>query len=243
MRKIPPSEWFLSQDIGKERAAAIMGDLEELAATRGRLWFWYAYVRALISLGWRTGGAAFIFAFTFLRFMNGTVLPFLMNHRQPHLMDGSLFGAFNPHVRVITWNLSIVAAEFLIFACPFVVIRFGLRDRLARLTCALFLVALPVFTLRPWLMDISGILTALVLTASITLPRWRRPMVVLAATTLAAAAVKTACMVFVAGIYYEKFYALSAAQRTICDAACFAVAAIVFVKLHRLFSCERRSVA
>jgi hypothetical protein len=38
MRKIPPAEWLLSQDIGSDRAAAIMGDLEELAATRGRLW-------------------------------------------------------------------------------------------------------------------------------------------------------------------------------------------------------------
>ena len=41
------------------RAAAIIGDLTEMAATRGRLWFWAAYPRTLISLGWRTPVAVF----------------------------------------------------------------------------------------------------------------------------------------------------------------------------------------
>ena len=58
-----PTEWLLARIAGPNRAAAIMGDLVELSSTRGRLWFWTAYARTLISLGWRTGGSAFILAF------------------------------------------------------------------------------------------------------------------------------------------------------------------------------------
>ncbi len=54
MRKVSFAEWFLSQNIGPQRASAIMGDLEELAATRGRLWFAAVYLRTLITLGWRS---------------------------------------------------------------------------------------------------------------------------------------------------------------------------------------------
>ena len=54
-----------------------------------------------------------------------------------------------------------------------------MRDRLTRLTCALFLVALPVFSLRPWLMDLSGLLILLILATALVAPPWRKPLAVL----------------------------------------------------------------
>ena len=66
MHKTPIAEWLLARIAGRERAAAIVGDLEELAATRGWLWFWIEYVRSLISLGWCVGGSAFILLLLYL---------------------------------------------------------------------------------------------------------------------------------------------------------------------------------
>ncbi len=65
-------EWLLARVTDPTRAAAMLGDLTEMAATRSRLWFLTEYIRTLISLGWRTGGSAFILAFVCVRFMSGT---------------------------------------------------------------------------------------------------------------------------------------------------------------------------
>jgi hypothetical protein len=54
-----------------------MGDLLEISATRGRHWFWIAYSRTLISLGWRTP-VAFVGAIVGVRFMYGTGAAVLM---------------------------------------------------------------------------------------------------------------------------------------------------------------------
>ena len=224
---------------GRERAAAIMGDLEELAVTRGRLWFWYAYVRALISLGWRTGGSAFILAFLCVRFMYGSVIWWLMNHRTPSLMDAGLFGENNPLVRILCWNLSMMTAQFLYFATPFVMVRFGLQDRLTRLACALFLVSLPVYTLRPWVMDLSGVVTLFLLAAALAAPLWRRPLAVLAATLLPAVAVKATYLIFLPVHRYRHIPRMPASWVVVSDAISFAIAAVVCVYLHRLLLRQR----
>ena len=66
MHNAPATEWLLARLTTPTRAAAIMGDLDELAATRARLWFWIAYTRTLISLGWRTP-VAFLCAYACTR--------------------------------------------------------------------------------------------------------------------------------------------------------------------------------
>src|ERR1035438_4907636 len=55
-----PAEVFLALIAGPARAAAIMGDLTEMAATRGRLWFVAAYARTLVSFTWRIVLALFV---------------------------------------------------------------------------------------------------------------------------------------------------------------------------------------
>jgi len=182
-----PTEWLLARIAGRERAAAIMGDLEELAATRSRLWFWTAYARTLVTLGWRTP-VAFVVAMVSMRFLFRTIILLLMIHRTSHLRDVSLSDVLSTHTRIVLYNCLITAARFLSFALPFVVVRFGLRNRLTQLTCALLLIAMPVYTLRPLVMDLSGILMVTAIVAALLIPLWRRPMIVLAATSITAVA-------------------------------------------------------
>jgi hypothetical protein len=237
MRKIPFAEWFISQDIGSERGAAIMGDLEELAQTRGRLWFWAEYLRTLIALGIRTAGSAFILAMVCLRLMFRTAVPWLMAHRTPGLMDPGLFGQTSAGVRMLCWNLTLVTAQFLCFAMPFVLVRYGLRDRLTRLACALFLVALPVFSFRPWFMDLSGCVMILIFAAALISAPWRRPLAILVATGLTAIAMKSTYFFLQFFLSPKTFsrhiYHIPAPWAFFVDAVCFAVAAIVCVRLHR----------
>lgn len=233
MPKTTRAEWLLALLTTPDRAAAILGDLEELAATRSRLWFWTEYLRTLISLGWRTGGSAFILAFLCLRFMFRTILPWLMSHRTASLSDPGLFGENSPHARIVCWNLSMVTTQFLVFAFPFAWIRFGLRDRLTRLACTLFLISLPVYMLRPWVMDLSGLLTVLVLFAALIAPPWRRPLAILAATLFPAFVVKVTYLFFLPIHRYPHVFRMPASWVVVSDAIGFAIAAAVCVVLHR----------
>jgi hypothetical protein len=238
-----PAEWLLARIIGQDRAAAIMGDLEELAATRGRLWFWTTYVRALIALGWRTGGPAFLLAFLWVRFMYSKVIWWMMNHRTSQLMDAGLFGENSPHVRMLCWNISLVTAQFLCFATPFVLVRFGVRNRLTQLACALFLVTIPVYSLRPWVMDLSGIATLLLIAAALVAAPWRKPLAVLAGTCLPAIAVKATYLFFLPIHRYPHIPRMPASWVIVSDATSFAVAAIVCLNLYRLLLRQRPEIA
>ena len=236
------SEWLLARVAGPDRAGAILGDLLEISATRGRLWFWIAYARTIVSLGWRTP-AGFLCSLACMKLMFGVVLPWCMNHRTSHLMEAGLFGAYNRQVRMYTWDVSTVVAQCLIFVLPFVFVRFGLHDRLTRLACALFLVAVPVYSLRPWLMDLSGVLTGLVIVATLAAPLWRRAMIVLAATCITGvAAVFTFVCILVRG-YHVNLLRLPASTMSICDDIGIAIAVIVCAYLHRLLFRRRPTIA
>lgn len=233
MSKSSPAEWLLARLTDPDHAAAIIGDLEELAASRGRLWFWTAYIRTLIALGWRTGGSAFLLAFLCMRFMYGTVIQWLMNHRVPTLMQAGLFGVYNLHVRLITWNISMVMAQFLCFATPFAVVRFGMRNRLTQLACALFAISILVYTLRPWVMDLSGLLGVLLICAALVVTRWRKPLAILAGTCLPAIAVKVIYLFLLPSYRYRHIPRMPASWVVVSDATSFAIAAIVCLYLYR----------
>jgi hypothetical protein len=53
MRNDRVAEWLLASVAARERAASILGDLRESAATRGELWFWTNVLRTAASLSWR----------------------------------------------------------------------------------------------------------------------------------------------------------------------------------------------
>ena len=227
------AEALLARITGPARAAAILGDLLELSATPGRLWFWTAYARTLLSLGWRTAPAAFLLAFASMTFIFGPVIRWLVYRRGSHLMDPGLFG--NTHLRLISWNFSMVTAQFLVLALPFVLVRFGLRNRLTQLTCALFLIALPVYSLRPRFMDLSSLLIVVATAAALALPQWRRPMIVLAGMGITAVAWKVPFLVGLAHVYRRHLPYLSNSTVVFYDMTAFAIAAIVCLYLyHRL---------
>jgi len=216
-----PAEWLLARVAGSTRATAILGDLTEMAQTRGRLWFWIAYARTLVSLGWRTP-VAFLLAIASVKFMLVRVLHLVAHYGAHHLGDVGLFGEMN---REVLWNLPMVIAQCLFFALPFVFVCYGRRNRLTQLACTLLLITIPVYTALPWVRDLSGVLTLLAIVAALLLSLWRRPVIVLAATSVTAIAVVTTCAYILTSVFHHrKVFA--------CEAIGIAIALMVCSHLH-----------
>jgi hypothetical protein len=197
MRKTPIAEWLLARIVGSERAAAIYGDLEELAATRGSLWFWTAYARTLVTLGWRTP-VAFLLAYAFSTWVAIGAFPtvhsvlrsFYRNVRnKPHQAFWNVFDRTIHHTTAHFWQIplgdSLIALWFIL---PFVLVRFGLRDRLTQLASAIFLLTIPYFSLDMAAVNFTGFVIASILLVALSLRTWRRPMIVLAASVVPIAA-------------------------------------------------------
>jgi hypothetical protein len=53
MHNVHIAEWILALVTTRDRAASIVGDLTEAAATRGTAWFWSGVLRTAASLLWR----------------------------------------------------------------------------------------------------------------------------------------------------------------------------------------------
>jgi hypothetical protein len=180
-RKSQPTEWLLARFIGNDRASVILGDLLEMKATRGSLWFWTAYIRTLISLGWRTP-VALVLAVVSINYVRPWLLRRLV--RLVSLLIGNSITLASLGERSFfhsaCWTLALQTAFPLWIVMPYVAIRFGLRNRLTYLAFGLFLVSVPVYGLLPRAVDSAGVLTAFVTVAAFALPLWRRPMVFLA---------------------------------------------------------------
>lgn len=192
-----PAESLLAQVAGPTRAAAMMGDLDELAANRGRFWFWTEYIRTLVSLGWRTP-VAFLMAYAFSTWVAIGAFPTVHSvlrsfyRHVPHKPHAALWHVFDRtvhHTTAHVWQIplgdSLIALWFIL---PFVVVRFGLRDRLTQLASAIFLLTIPYFSLDTAGVNFAGFVTTAILLAALSLRTWRRPMVVLAATVAPIAA-------------------------------------------------------
>jgi hypothetical protein len=176
MPQTAPTEWLLARIAGRDRAAAILGDLAEMAATRGQLWFWMAYARILVRLGWRSpvalvaGFAGFAFFMSFLTFW--------MLHTPPAWRNAS-------RIFMVTGPLTAIMTVPLWFALPYGAVRYGFRDRFVRLACVLFLTSTTVLFYPPALSPYFASAAVLAVAASMILRAWRRPMIVLAATVAA----------------------------------------------------------
>jgi hypothetical protein len=225
------AESLLAVLTSRDRAAAIYGDLTELAATRGRLWFWTAYSRTILSIGWRTAPAAFLLGFAGMALIFDPVIRWWVYRTGLTGMDQGFFGS--NHLRLISWNFARLMAQFLTFALPFVLVRFGLRNRLTQLTCALFLFALPVYSFRAWAMDLSSLLIVVASAAALALPHLRRPMLVLAGMGVTAVAWKLPYLVGLARVYRRHLPIFSNSQLVLCNAIAFAIAAMVCSHLYR----------
>jgi hypothetical protein len=156
------------------------------------------------------------------------------------MRDAGLFRVHNLHVSLIFWSLSLTSAQVLIFALPFVLVRFGLRDRLTQLTCALFVIALPLYSFRPWLMDLSGLLAFVALAGVLLVGQWRRPAIVLAGMGITAVGWNLPSIFTISSVYRRHVLTLSNFQYAMCEATAFAISAAVCIYMHRWLM-ERRS--
>ena len=168
MPKTSSAEALLALFAGSERAGAIFGDLTEMAATRGRLWFWMAYARTLAILSWRIV-AAVVVAMSLYQLLGNTLFHAHMRHAPP-----------GPHLPMllIFW----FEPRFPWFVLPFAVLLYGLRDRFVRLTAIAALGTTIAFLFLPPF-SFAGVVIALALIAlALLFSGWWKPATVLAAT-------------------------------------------------------------
>jgi DNA-binding PadR family transcriptional regulator len=171
MPKPPATEWLLARLTDPTRAAAILGDLVELAATRGRLWFWTTYARTLISLGWRTP----------LAFVAGCASLAALYQ---------LWGFYSHHTPFAwrAWALPyihepvIYLALQLWFLVPFAVVRYGFEDRLVRVGLPVLLMATGAILSVPLLSALLAAGSIAAIAASLAYTGSRRSAITLVAT-------------------------------------------------------------
>ncbi|HEY6846502.1 MAG TPA: hypothetical protein VI320_09840 [Terracidiphilus sp.] len=63
MRNAGFAEWMLARWIDRDRALAIVGDLEEAALQKGGAWFWRSFVGVWVASGWRPVAGFVVAAF------------------------------------------------------------------------------------------------------------------------------------------------------------------------------------
>jgi hypothetical protein len=168
MPKPNPAEWLLSRITTRDRAAAILGDLTELSATRGSLWFWTAYARTLAVLSWRVV-VAVVLAMSLYQFLGNTLFHAHMRQAPP--------GQHLPMLLIFWFE-----PRFPWFVLPFAVMLYGLRDRFVHLTAIAALGTTIAFLFLPRF-SFEGVVIALTLIALVLLfSSWWRPATVLAGT-------------------------------------------------------------
>jgi hypothetical protein len=178
MPNTSPVEIFLALFAGPDRAAAILGDLTEMAATRGRLWFLAAYLRTLFTFTWRIVLALFV----------------------ADIGRQSIFDLFHLYLRVTppAWRTTLSPAflnssgpllacivSTLWFALPFAAVRYGLRDRFVQLTFAIAVGITVALLYIPWASLLVAAATLLLAAAALLSTTWRKPLEILACTAAA----------------------------------------------------------
>ena len=243
MPKSTAAEWLFARLTTPDRAAAMMGDLAEMAITRSRLWFWFAYARTLITLGWR-GPVAFVIALASVRIMC-RVYPMWVQYELRHLKSEWQINMFFRQLAVASGPFLNATAMCLWFVLPFAWVRFGLRDRLTQFAFILLLCTLPVVSFHEWLIDASSIATMLFLLAAVISPLWRRPLAVLAGTSITAIAAIVCCFRVLAMSQHRAFLTFSPTKGVgwLITAFALAFAAFVCSLLHRKLLRQRPVIA
>src|ERR1035441_9864840 len=172
--KTSPAESLLALFAGSDRAAAILGDLTEMAATRGRLWFVAAYARTLVSFTWRIVLALFVADIG--RQMIFDLFHLYIGHTPVAWRNatGSWLDLLNSSGPLLACIMST-----LWFVLPFAVIRYGRRDRFVQLTFAVAVGTTLAFLCIPWASLACAAATLVLAAAAFTSSTWRKPLEVL----------------------------------------------------------------
>jgi hypothetical protein len=175
MPKTTPAESILALFAGHARAAAILGDLTEMASTRGRLWFAAAYLRTLVSLTWRIVLALFVADV-------GRELMFNLANLYFHVTPPTWRTAHGPYLLNHMGPMMACIMSTLWFALPFAAVRFGVRDRFVQLTFAVAVGTTVSFLFIPWASLLCGGAVAVLAASAFFSATWRKPFAVLAGT-------------------------------------------------------------
>ena len=167
------AESFLAIFAGRSRAAAIMGDLTEMAATYGRGWFVAAYLRTIVSLTWRIVVALFVAEVARELMFNLAGLYFRVSP-STWRSSGSpfLLGQMGPLLAGIMSTLWVVL--------PFAAVRSGRRDKFVRLTFGVALGTTITFLFVPWVSATFAAGTLMLAVAALISEAWRRAALMLA---------------------------------------------------------------
>jgi hypothetical protein len=205
-------ELLLARVTGRDRAVAIMGDLEELAHIRGRGWFWTTYLRTVVTFAWRPSVA---FLFGYFSFLVATLVfqrPWVgpgAGHRS--LLTAMLQNDVAPLLPFAVARLIFpIAGPLLVcimiplrFVFPYAAVRYGPHDRFVQLAGAAYLITTLMLVYPPVLSPVAAVTVVLGFATALILPLWRMPMMALAATlaTGLAAVVALFGVVAIGGAY------------------------------------------
>ena len=120
------AEWLIARFTDRSRAAAAVGDLLEVAAEQGPLWFWSSVAGIVLSLTWRRL-VAFLVAFLCVSLLRTFPMPVLAPLRgipTAHQVPGNwgpFFGTLDKF-GMLLW-----------IAAPYATICYGFRDKLSQL--------------------------------------------------------------------------------------------------------------
>ena len=171
------AESILALTTGRDRAAAIYGDLTEMAVTRGTLWFVAAYLRTFFTLTWRIVLALFVADVA--RQVLFDLFHLYLRHTPAVWRDAS--GSF---VDLLNSSGPLLACimSTLWFALPFALVRYGRRDRFVQLAAAVAVGTTIAFLSIPWFSLFAAAATVALALAAFLSGRWRKPFEVLAFT-------------------------------------------------------------
>jgi len=172
VRNVAVAEWIVSRFTSKKRAAAIVGDLLELATQKGRLWFWFSLAGIVVSLAWRR---LLAFAAALCVYLAAFSASFWVTYRHHR------FTIPDQHWRTV-WGVIFLASNCLWFILVYAAIRYGVRDRVTQLLLALsLLIAAGLYCWeRPTILLACIALTTCVLAAAASNNKLRRGLLVLA---------------------------------------------------------------
>ena len=179
MVSTPAAEWLIARFTDPDKAIAIVGDLLEEVPERGALWFWLSVADIALRLN---GRRLLAFACGAICLSSLRVLPMPLYaplRGMPPASEPS--ESWRPLFEV----LGLLAMQMWV-AAPFLIVRYGGRDRFARLALA-FSVPLTTAVIcwrSPAVVVVSVAAAAAILAGSTVFTHWRRPLMGLAIAAL-----------------------------------------------------------
>ena len=126
MRREAIAERALALFVGRERAAAITGDLAERATEEGSRWFWWSLVDILLAAAWRP-----VLAFA----LGMAAIWWGARYLMGSYTDGQVFELHMVWWMGSSWPMAAVSiGGYSAFLFVYSVVRYGMRDSTARLS-------------------------------------------------------------------------------------------------------------